>query len=77
MELFGEKKSPEEKQREKLQKFIERYQLQEIDEEDQFELYQAAQSAKVSYLSALVEQNFIMIKQLNRLNKNIQELMNK
>lgn len=77
MELFGEKKSPEEKQREKLQKFIERYQLQEIDEEDQFELYQAAQSAKGNYLSALVEQNFIMIKQLNRLNKNIQELMNK
>lgn len=77
MELFGEKKNPEEKQREKLQKFIERYQLQEIDEEDQFEIYQAVQSAKGNYLSTLVEQNFIMIKQLNRLNKNIQELMNK
>ena len=33
-----------------------------------------ADQAKVTYLSALVEQNWLIINQLNRLNKNIEKL---
>ena len=35
------------------------------------------EQAKVAYLSALVEQNWMIIRQLSRLNKNIEELKNK
>lgn len=34
----------------------------------------AEEQAKVTYLSALVEQNWMIIRQLSRLNKNIEEL---
>ncbi len=35
------------------------------------------EQAKVTYLSALVEQNWLIINQLSRINKNIEALLNK
>ena len=98
MALFGEKKTKEEKQREELQKFMDKYQLEDLDEKDLVVLQRIAQDlagnkwfkagmtlsfanaeeqAKVTYLSALVEQNWMIIRQLGRLNKNLEELNNK
>jgi len=98
MGLFGERKSKEEKELEKMEKFMERYKLGEIDKKD-LEVLQriagdlvgnnlfkagmalsfakAEEQAKVTYLSVLVEQNWLIIRQLSRLNKNIEELKNK
>ena len=98
MALFGEKKSREEKQQEKLQKFMDRYQLEDLDEKDLVVLQRIAtdltgntwfkagmalsfakaeEQAKVTYLSALAEQNWMIIRQLSRLNKNIEKLLEK
>lgn len=98
MALFGEKKSKEEKEQEKLQKFMEKYQLEDLDNKDLIVLQRIAgdlagnqffkagmalsfakaeEQAKVTYLSTLVEQNWMMIRQLGRLNKNIEELSEK
>ncbi len=91
--MFG--KSKEEKQMEKLKKFMERYQLEDLDEKDLVVLKRIAndltgntafkigmalsfakaeEQAKVTYLSALVEQNWMIIRQLSRLNKSIDKL---
>lgn len=98
MALFGEKKNREEKQQEKLQKFMDRYQLEDLDEKDLVVLQRIAtdltgntwfkagmalsfakaeEQAKVTYLSALAEQNWMIIRQLSRLNKNIEKLLEK
>ncbi len=98
MALFRDKKSKEEKDQEKLEKFMERYQLEDLDEKDLVVLQRIAadlvgnnllkagmaltfakaeEQAKVTYLSALVEQNWMIIRQLSRLNKNIEELNKK
>ena len=98
MAVFGEKKSKEEKEQEKLQKFMEKYQLEDLDSKDLIVLKRIAgdlagnqffkvgmalsfakaeEQAKVTYLSTLVEQNWMMIRQLSRLNKSIEELKNK
>lgn len=98
MGLFGEKKTSEEKQNEKLQAFMRRYQLEDLDEKDLVVLQRIAgdlagnnffkagmvfsfakveEQAKVTYLSALVEQNWMIIRQLSRLNKNIEDLKEK
>ena len=98
MALFREKKSKEEKEQEKLQKFMEKYQLEDLDSKDLIVLKRIAgdlagnqffkagmalsfakaeEQAKVTYLSTLVEQNWMMIRQLSRLNKSIEELKNK
>jgi beta-N-acetylglucosaminidase len=37
----------------------------------------AEEQAKVTYLSALVEQNWMIIRQLGKLNKNIEKISNK
>lgn len=37
----------------------------------------AEEQVKVTYLSTLVEQNWMIIRQLGRLNKNMEELKNK
>lgn len=95
MGLFGEKKTADEKRAEKLQKFMDRYQLEELDDKDLIVLQKIAgdlagnqffkagmalsfakaeEQAKVTYLSALVEQNWMIIRQLSRLNKNIESL---
>lgn len=99
MGLFGQKdeekkQSKEEKQ---LSKFMEKYQLEDLDEKDFVVLQRIAtdlagnnffkvgmalsfaraeEQAKVTYLSALVEQNWMIIRQLSRLNKNIEEMKN-
>ncbi len=98
MALFGEKKTKEEKQQEELQKFMDKYQLEDLDEKDLVVLQRIAQDlagnkwfkagmalsfasaeeqAKVTYLSALVEQNWMIIRQLGRLNKSLEELNKK
>lgn len=97
MAFFGgsKKQSKEEKQ---LEKFMEKYQLEDLDEKDLVVLKRIAsdlaannlfkaglaltfakaeEQAKVGYLSALVEQNWLIIRQLSRLNKNIEELKDK
>ena len=98
MAVFGEKKSKEEKEQEKLQKFMDKYQLEDLDSKDLIVLKRIAgdlagnqffkagmalsfakaeEQAKVTYLSTLVEQNWMIIRQLSRLNKSIEELNNK
>ena len=94
MALF-DKRSKEEKEQDKLQKFMERYQLEDLDEKDLIVLQRIAndlvgnslfktgmalsfakaeEQAKVTYLSAITEQNWMIIRQLSRLNKNIEGL---
>ncbi|MFW6047448.1 MAG: hypothetical protein ACOCP4_06675 [Candidatus Woesearchaeota archaeon] len=96
MAIFG--KNKEEKQEEKLQKFMERYQLEDLDEKDMkvlekiatdltgnsffkvgmaLSFAKAEEQAKVGYLSALVEQNWMIIRQLSRLNKGVETLLEK
>ncbi len=70
MGLFGERKTKEEK----IQEFIERYQLEELDKEDIEALYEIRMA---SYQQRMVEQNYIIIKHLTRLNKNLEDLKNK
>ncbi len=98
MSLFKGKKSKEEKEQEKLQQFMERYQLEDLDEKDlivlqriagdlagnswfkagmALSLAKAEEQAKVGYLSALTEQNWMIIRQLGRLNNNIEKLLEK
>ena len=92
---FFSRTSKEEKEEKKLQEFMERYQLEDLDEKDLVVLQRIAadlagnswfktgmalsfakaeEQAKVGYLSALVEQNWMIIRQLSRLNKNIEAL---
>lgn len=92
--MFGGKPK-DEKQQEQLQKFQEKYHIDELDPKDLENVRQiaadlagngflkagmalsfanAADQAKVTYLSALVEQNWIIMNQLSRLNKNIEKL---
>lgn len=70
MGLFGEKKTNEEK----IQEFIESYQLEELDKEDIEALYKIRMA---TYQQRMVEQNYIIIKHLTRLNKNLEDLKNK
>lgn len=98
MALFGEKKSKEEKEEEQLQKFMDKYQLEDLDKKDLVVLQRIAsdlagnawfktgmalsfakseEQAKVTYLSALVEQNWMIIRQLSRLNSNVEKLLEK
>ena len=93
--MLGGKKTKEDKQ---FEKFMERYQLEDLDEKDLVVLQRIAndlfgkefiktsmaltfakieEQAKVAYLSALVEQNWILMRQLSRLNKNIEKLIEK
>lgn len=96
MALFGgEKKTKEEKQQEELQKFMDRYGLEELSPQDlstvkkiasdlisngflktgmALSFAKAEEQAKVTYLSALVEQNWLLMNQISRLNANIEKL---
>lgn len=97
MAIF-KKESREEKQSKEMQKFMEKYKLEELDEKDLVVLKKIAtdlagnnffkvgmalsfakaeEQAKVTYLSAQVEQNWMIIRQLSRLNKNIEKLLEK
>lgn len=77
MALFGQNKTPEEKHDEKLQQFIKEYDLEDLDRKSAEEIFQASEVMTKSYCSALVKQNVIMIKQLNKLNENIEKLLDK
>lgn len=77
MALFGQNKTPEEKHDEKLQQFIKEYDLEDLDEDSAEEIFQASEVMTKSYFSALVKQNVIIIKQLNKLNENIEKLLDK
>lgn len=99
MAIFN--KSPEEKeekQQKEIEKFMERYQLEDLDEKDLVVLKKIAndlagsdlmkvgvkltfgtkpeENLKISYLNTLVQQNWIIIRQLSRLNKNLEEKWN-
>lgn len=99
MALFGDKTSKQEKieaKREKqLQDFMDRYQLEDLDDKDLIVLERIAadlagnkfikagmalsfakaeDQAMLTYLSALVEQNWMVIRQLSRLNSNLENL---
>lgn len=75
--MFGDKRAKKEKKLEDLQKFIERYQLEELDEDDIKELYEIYRTSDFSFVSGLMQQNFIIIKILNKINNNLEELKNK
>jgi hypothetical protein len=77
MGLFSDKRAKEERQREDKQKFIERYRLEDFDEEEIEYMYKTYKVTRFSGIQGLVDQNWIIIKQLNRLNKNIEELKKK
>lgn len=75
--MFGDKRAKKEKKLEDLQKFIERYQLEELDEDDIKELYEIYRTSDFIFVSGLMQQNFIIIKILNKINNNLEELKNK
>lgn len=91
MALFG---NTEDKQQKELEKFMDKYQLEDLDEKDLVVLRKIAsdlagnnffkaglalsfakaeEQAKLTYLSTLVEQNWMIIRQLSRLNKKLEE----
>ena len=84
----------EERQADELQKFMDKYQLEDLDAKDLVVLQKIASDlrgngffkmgmalsfakpadqATVTYLSTLVEQNWMIIRQLSRLNKDIEQ----
>lgn len=77
MGLFSDKRAKEEKQREDKQKFIERYKLEDFDEEEIEDMYKTYKVTRFSGIQGIIDQNWIIIKELNRLNKNIEELKKK
>lgn len=77
MGLFSDKRAKEEKKAEDLQKFIKRYRLEDFDEEEIEDMYKTYKATRFSGMQGLIEQNWMIITQLNRLNKNIEDLKNK
>ena len=75
MTVFADKKTQVEQQGD-LEKFINRYELAGLDDEDAEELIQIFKMKKFSFAQDLIEQNFVIIKLLNRMNKNIEDLKN-
>lgn len=96
--MFGAKETKDEKQEKEMQKFMDRYQLDEINQKDlvvikkiaadlagngflkagmALSFARAEEQAKVTYLSALVEQNWLIMRQLNRLNSNLEKMNQK
>ena len=77
MGLFSDKRAKGEKKAEDKQKFIERYKLEDFDEEEIEDMYKRYKVTRFSGIQGLVDQNWIIIKELRRLNKNIEELKKK
>lgn len=75
MAVFAYKKTQVEKQGD-LEKFIDRYELAGLDDEDVEDLIEIFKMKKFSFAQDLIEQNFVIIKLLNRMNKNIEDLKN-
>lgn len=98
MALFNSKENKEDKKQQEINSFIEKYQLDEIDDKDliiikkiatdlignnllkagmALSFAKAEEQAKVSYLSALVNQNWIMIRQLSNISNKLDKLLDK
>lgn len=98
MALFNNKENKDDKKQQEINKFMEKYQLEEIDDKDlviikkiatdlignnllkagmALSFAKAEEQAKVSYLSALVNQNWIMIRQLNNISNKLDKLIDK
>ena len=75
MAVFAYKKTQAEKQGD-LEKFIDRYELAGLDDEDVEDLIEIFKMKKFSFAQDLIEQNIVIIKLLNRMNKNIEDLKN-
>lgn len=75
MAVFADKKTQVEQQGD-LVKFIDRCELAGLDDEDVEDLIQIFKMKKFSFAQDLIEQNFVIIKLLNRVNKNIEDLKN-
>ncbi len=93
MSLFGNGVSKEEKKAQELEKFAQRYHLDDLDPRDLETVKQIANdlmgngllkmgvglsgkpedSAKLTYLSALVQQNWLIINQLSRISKQLED----
>ncbi|MFM1654028.1 hypothetical protein ACI7RC_18290 [Brevibacillus sp. B_LB10_24] len=92
MALFGNKETKEEKQEKEMEKFLEKYNLDEISEKDlkilrrisadlvgnkwfktgmALSFAKAEEQAKVTYLSALVEQNWLILRKLDEISKKL------
>lgn len=95
MALFETKEEKQEKQEKQIKKFMDKYQLEDLDEKDLVVLKRIAndlagngflkagmalsfanaeEQAKVTYLSTLIEQNWMIIRQLSRINKKLDDL---
>lgn len=98
MGLFNSKENKKEKKQQEIEKFMERYQLDEISDQDlviikkiatdlmgnnllkagmALSFAKAEEQAKVTYLSALVEQNWIIIRQLSNISSKLDKLIEK
>lgn len=98
MALFNSKENKEDKKQQEINNFMEKYQLDEIDDKDlvmikkiatdlignnllkagmALSFAKAEEQSKVSYLSALVNQNWIMIRQLNNISNKLDKLLDK
>ena len=98
MALFNSKETKDDKKQQEINKFMEKYQLEEIDDKDlviikkiatdlignnllkagmALSFAKAEEQAKVSYVSALVNQNWIMIRQLNNISNKLDKLLDK
>ncbi|MFU0783754.1 MAG: ATP-binding protein [Thermoanaerobacterium thermosaccharolyticum] len=92
--MFGKKESKEEKEQREIQKFLDKYQLNDMDEKD-LEMakiigYDLAGTgwletgmiftgksedlAKISYLKAIFDQNWIIIRKLSDISKKLDNL---
>lgn len=98
MALFNTKENKDDKKQQEINNFMNKYQLEEIDDKDlvmikkiatdlignnllkagmALSFAKAEEQAKVSYLSALVNQNWIMIRQLNNISNKLDKLLDK
>lgn len=98
MALFSSKENKDDKKQQEINNFMNKYQLEEIDDKDlviikkiatdlignnllkagmALSFAKAEEQAKVTYLSALVNQNWIMIRQLNNISNKLDKLLDK
>ena len=96
MALFSSKENKDDKKQQEINNFMNKYQLEEIDDKDlviikkiatdlignnllkagmALSFAKAEEQAKVSYLSALVNQNWIMIRQLNNISNKLDKVL--
>lgn len=92
--MFGKKETKEEKEQREIQKFLDKYQLNDMDEKD-LEMAKiigldlagtgwletsmmfkgkSEELAKISYLQAIFDQNWIIIRKLSDISKKLDNL---